>query len=138
MRRPFLRLQVHFVWSTWDREPLIGPDLLPVLHGALAEKARALGCEPVHVGGVADHVHVLVGIPATLAIAELVGQLKGASSHLANHRLLPGGQFRWQNAYGAFTVSPSDYAKVRDYVNGQAAHHRTGELSADLEIDAEP
>lgn len=81
MPKPYLHLHVHFVWSTWDRAPALTADLAAQVDAAIADKARKLGCHRVDVGGVADHVHVLVSLPATLAVADLVGQLKGVSSH---------------------------------------------------------
>ena len=103
-----------------------------------AAHARKLGCHRVDVGGVADHVHVLVSLPATLSVADLVGQLKGVSSHLVNHVLAPTLGFRWQGSYGAFTVGQPEYAAVRDYVNDQPAHHGEGTTEPQWEVCARP
>lgn len=132
MRRPYVQIHVHLVWSTWDREPLLGEALIGAVHAAIAENARGLGCVPVHVGGTADHVHVLVGLPASLSVSDLVRRLKGASSHLVNHVLAPGLGFRWQGAYGALSISMADFGRCRDYVNDQVAHH-----SADVDPEWE-
>ncbi|WP_135478254.1 IS200/IS605 family transposase [Candidatus Chloroploca mongolica] len=121
---PYTQLYVHLVWATWDRLPLIAPEVEPRLYAALAEKCRALGCQPLGIGGIADHVHVLAGFPATITIAKLVGELKGASSHLMTHELAPGAFFKWQGAYGAFTVSEHMVSTVVAYIRNQKEHHR--------------
>lgn len=123
MRVPYTRTLVHLVWSTWDRLPLLDADLQATVHASIASNARSLGCDPVHVGGVADHVHVLAGLPPALSVAKLAQRLKGASSHLVNHALRPGAEFRWQGGYGAFVVEPQNYLRARDYVGNQQAHH---------------
>ena len=133
MRQPYLQLHVHLVWSTWDREPSLTAGLLDAVHNAIAANAVRLGCHPVHVGGTSDHVHVLVGLPATMAVSTLVQHLKGSSSHLVNHVLSPGLGFRWQGAYGAFAVDRHSVARCRDYVAQQSIHHGDGDLDPDWE-----
>ncbi|HEU0299841.1 MAG TPA: transposase [Longimicrobium sp.] len=70
-------------------------------------------------------MHVLLRLPATVALATLVKQLKGSSSHLTNRGILPRG-FRWQGGYGATSVSPRAVPRVRDYIPRQEDHHRDG------------
>ena len=77
MRRSLVELHVHLVWATWDRLACLDPGICERVHAAIAAKATALGCQRVTVGGVADHVHVLLTLPATLAVADLVKHLKG-------------------------------------------------------------
>jgi REP element-mobilizing transposase RayT len=86
------------------------------------------------VGGTEDHIHALVGVPATASIADLVRLAKGASSHLANRVLFPDTGFRWQGSYAAFSVSRSDVDRVERYVRAQIAHHADGSLDVDHEL----
>jgi putative transposase len=123
---PWLQLYLHLVWATWDRLPLITPDVESRLFAALAAKARQLRCDPLAIGGVADHVHVLASLPATVTVASLVKELKGASSHLVTHEVTPGAEFRWQGGYGAFTLARRDVPLLRRYVTEQKRHHATG------------
>jgi putative transposase len=95
---------LHLVWSTWDRAPLLSLDVRERVYLCMRHEAARLKVEVVEIGGIEDHVHVLVRFPATIPIAELVKQLKGSSSHLANREMLPGG-FKWQGGYGAISVS---------------------------------
>jgi REP element-mobilizing transposase RayT len=94
MRAPFTQLYVHTVWSTWDRLPLINPVFEPNLYAAVAVKCRELQCEPLAIGGIENHVHLLVRLNPTVAIATLVKEVKGASSHLVTHKISLG------NSYG--------------------------------------
>jgi putative transposase len=135
MRHPHARLFAHLVWSTWDRAPLIVPDIQQRLYGAMQHHASQLDARVIAIGGIEDHVHVLVRFPPKLALSLLVGRMKGASSYLAEQVL--GHTFRWQGAYGAFTLSERGVPRVRDYVLNQEAHHRDGTTLAILESTSE-
>lgn len=128
MRKPFTQLFCHLVWGTWDRLPLITPAIEPRLYGAIQRKVRELRGVPIAVGGVEDHVHCLCSFHPTVAIAYLVQQIKGASSHLMTHEVIGLNEFKWQGAYGAFTVGADALPAVRAYILGQKEHHRSGDL----------
>ena len=133
MRRTYLAVFIHLVWMTWDRLPLLTGDHRRAVYRAIKAKCVELGAAPVAIGGTEDHVHLLVGYPATVTIAELVGQVKGASAHLATHQLAPGQFFKWQGAYAAFSVSPGAVTQVHDYIARQREHHAAGTLAAEWE-----
>ncbi|MFN3924994.1 MAG: IS200/IS605 family transposase [Pseudarthrobacter sp.] len=133
MRKPFTRLYCHLVWATWDRLPLIRPEDEPRLYGAIKRKIRELGAVPVALGGTHDHVHCLVSIGPTLSIAYLVQQVKGASSHLMTHEVMGSDRFKWQGAYGAFTVSPEAIPTVEAYIRNQKQHHDCCDLHEEWE-----
>ena len=133
MRAPFTQLYLHCVWATWDRLPLITPALEQPVYAAILDKSRELRCEPLAVGGMPDHVHLLVRFLTTLSIADLVKEIKGASSHLVTHRIAPGEFFKWQGAYGAFTVSAEHTAAVRAYIQGQKEHHASNAVVPEWE-----
>jgi putative transposase len=132
MRRPFTQLYVHLVWATWDRLPLITPEVELRIYGTIQAKIRELRGVPIAVGGIEDHVHVLCSFDPTVAIAYLVQQLKGSSSHFVTHEL-DQADFKWQGAYGAFTVGFDALSTVRAYVLDQKAHHRDGSFWPDWE-----
>jgi putative transposase len=133
MRAPFTQLYLHLAWATWDRMPLITDGLESRLYAAIAEKCRELKCVPLAIGGMADHVHLLVRLHTTVSIATLAKEVKGASSHLATHVVLPGEFFKWQGAYGAFTLRPEDVPAVQAYIRGQKTHHAVGNLRDEWE-----
>lgn len=134
MRRAGVAIYVHVVWATWDRLPLLAGEFERAVHRAIGAKCEELGAEVIALGGVEDHVHLLVALPATIALADFVGKVKGASSHLATHRALPDSAFfKWQGAYGAVSVSPRDLPEISGYIARQKEHHTTGGLVPDWE-----
>lgn len=133
MRVPHARLYVHCVWATWDRLPLITPDVERRLYAAVAAKCHDLNCELIAIGGMPDHLHILVRFPSTVTIADLLKEVKGASSHLMTHEVRPGEFFKWQGSYGAFSVSPEALTAVSAYISGQKEHHRDDILTTDWE-----
>ena len=133
MRAPYTQLYLHCVWATWDRLPLITPAIEARLYPCIAAKCHELKCEMIAIGGMPDHVHLLVRLPTTLAVATLLKEVKGASSHLVTHEITLNDFFKWQGAYGAFTVSKDGVKTVADYINNQQAHHTTARLIADWE-----
>ena len=133
MRRAKAELYAHLVWATWDRAPIITAEVRAPIYGVMQRQASAMGCGVIAIGGVEDHVHVLLRFPPTVAIAVLVGRMKGASSHYVTQVMGRRDAFRWQGAYGAFTVSARGVERVRDYVLNQERHHRLGTLLPALE-----
>jgi putative transposase len=133
MREPFTQLYLHCVWATWDRLPLITPEIEEALYRAIIAKAHELKCEVITIGGMVDHVHVLTRFPATVAVATFVKEVKGSSSHLITHVVAPDQFFKWQGAYGAFTVSKSGVEAVTAYILRQKIHHAENALIEDWE-----
>lgn len=133
MREPYTQLYIHLVWSTWDRLPLITSEIEPRLYSAIAEKCRELKCVPLEIGGISDHTHVLVRFHTTVPIATLVKEIKGSSSHLVTHVIQPGEPFKWQGAYGAFTIRKSEVPTVKRYIQNQKEHHAENSLVTELE-----
>ena len=132
MREPYTQLFVHIVWATWDRQPLLVSEKEALVYACIQAECDKIGADLIAIGGTADHVHVLARIPATVSVAALVKQIKGSSSHLTNRAGVIG-EFKWQGAYGAFTVSKGAIAKVADYVVRQKQHHVDGGLHAAFE-----
>ena len=95
------------------------------MHAYLATTCRDLGAEVVHVGGVADHVHIVTMLPRTVSQAQVVEQIKKASSKWIKALDARYHGFFWQRGYGAFSVSPSQLDNVLQYIEEQQEHHRT-------------
>jgi putative transposase len=119
---PYWRLFYHVVWGTKNRLELIDPAWEKDLYGYIRGKATALECIPHAIGGISDHIHVAISIPPKLAIATVIGQLKGASSHYINQNYASG-SFLWQTEYGVFSFSESSLFRIANYVNNQKSHH---------------
>jgi len=81
-------------------------------------------------------VHLLVRLHATTAVADLAKGVKGSSSHLVTHEIMPNGFFKWQGAYGAFTVWKADVPVVKAYIERQREHHAGGDTRDEWEQTA--
>ncbi|MDY3563755.1 IS200/IS605 family transposase [Gemmata sp. JC673] len=123
MPQSFACLHVHVVFSTKFREPLITPDLAPRLYSYLGGAARVAEAPLIAVGGIADHIHLLVSLGRCECVADLVRDLKANSSAWV-HATFPAARFAWQGGYGAFAVSKSNVEAVRAYIGRQEEHHR--------------
>ena len=120
----FSKLIYHVIFGTKHREPLITPALREELYRYVAGIVRGQDGVLFEIGGVPDHVHVVVQIRPDTAVAEMVRLIKANSSKWANERPDSPGRFSWQRGYGAFTVSLSQLEGVREYVRNQEQHHR--------------
>jgi len=103
---------------------LISPELGERLWPFLGGIARQNKMKAIEIGGVSDHVHILLSLPSTLAIAKALQLIKGGSSKWVHdtfpeHRLI-----NWQVKYGAFSVSVSQMDKAIQYIKSQQEHHR--------------
>jgi putative transposase len=117
-----LSLHYHIIFSTKDRRPLVRDPAR--VHAYLGGVVRSLDGVPLEIGGVKDHVHLLVGLNATHRVADVLRSIKGESSRWI-HEELGERMFGWQEGYSAFTVSRSLLPTVRRYVQRQERHHRT-------------
>ena len=118
-----LSLHYHLIFATKNHDPIIVPSWRPQLHAYMGGVIRTLGGSPQIVGGVADHVHLLVGLKATHCLADVMRELKGVSSKWV-HEEMKVAAFSWQEGYGAFTLSASHLEGVTNYVRRQEQHHR--------------
>lgn len=116
-------LLYHLVFSTKNREPLINASWSERLHEYLGGTVLGLGGVPQGVGGVEDHVHLLVGLKPTHCLSDFMRELKKASSIWVSDTT-PERAFHWQEGYGAFTVSASMKSSVQNYIATQEKHHR--------------
>jgi putative transposase len=118
----YTNLLYHIVFGTKGRLPIINEQLRPRFHQYLGGTIRGLGGIPLEIGGVEDHVHMLVKLKPTILLASLIRDLKSNSSVWAKANGIS--KFAWQRRYGAFTVSESQCKVVRKYIQNQQQHHR--------------
>jgi len=132
MPQSLSKVIIHVIFSTKDREPWLDSKVRTRMHGYLATICRDRGGELVHVGGVSDRVHVVTTLPRIMSQAQLIEQIKKASSKWIKAL---GAQYRgffWQRGYGAFSISPSQLESVLKYVDGQEEHHRHAHISGGI------
>jgi putative transposase len=125
MAHTFHSLNVHCIFSTKERVPILSPEVRERLWPYLGGIAKQNGIRPASIGGVADHVHLLLSIPTTIAIAKAIQLIKGGSSAWIHDTFRELNNFAWQEGYGAFSVSVSHLSETVDYIKSHAEHHRT-------------
>jgi putative transposase len=125
MPQSLAKILVHSVFSTKDRRPsLRDKPLRDELHRYLGGILVNLECQPIIVGGVEDHVHILSTLSRTCEASEMVKEVKRGSSLWLKTKSPELQDFAWQNGYGMFSIGFSQIGSVRDYIAGQEAHHR--------------
>lgn len=102
MPQSLTKVILHIIFSTKNREPWLESDVRPRMHAYLATICRDLGAELVRVGGVADHVHIVTTLPRTVSQAQLIEEIKKASSKWIKALDARYRGFFWQRGYGAF------------------------------------
>jgi putative transposase len=119
------KIIVHIVFSTKDRRPFLrDKPLREELHRYLGGILTNLDGQPIIIGGVEDHVHILSTLSRTGTAAEMVKEAKRGSSLWLKTKSLDLHDFAWQNGYGIFSIGYSQVEEVRKYIAGQEEHHR--------------
>ncbi len=124
MSSTHLSLHYHIVFGTKNHEPMIQAAWRDKLHAYLGGIIRMADGIAESIGGVSDHVHLLIGLSATHRLADVLRELKAVSSGWVHNEIGVRG-FAWQEGYGAFTVSASQRGALRRYIEQQEEHHRT-------------
>jgi putative transposase len=124
MGHVYNKIWIHLVWTTKNRQHYLTKDIRKNIFEHIIEKANEKGLFIDTINGYVEHVHALMSLSAKYAISEVVNNLKGESSHWINSLKLTHTHFAWQDGYSAFSVSESQTAKVRKYIQGQEEHHR--------------
>lgn len=123
MSSTYLSLHYHIVFSTKERRPVTADAWKDRLHEYLGGTVKGLDGFPQGIGGVADHVHLLVGLKSTHCLADFLRELKKASSAWVYDEI-GAKSFAWQEGYSAFTVSATSRDGVKRYIANQVEHHR--------------
>lgn len=124
MPSTYSNLIYHIVFATKGRAPVIDAEWMDRLHRYLAGTVNAMNGKAIEVGGIADHVHLLVMLKPSHCVADVVRDIKKESSKFV-HRELGRPAFAWQEGYGVFSVGEERVAGLRHYIQKQADHHRT-------------
>ena len=125
MPQSLAKLLVHTVFSTKDRRPFLrDKNLRDEMHHYLGGILSHLGCQPIIVGGVEDHVHLLCALSRTCNASEMVKEVKRGSSLWIRERAASLHDFSWQNGYGIFSIGFSQIPVVKEYIATHEDHHR--------------
>jgi len=125
MAHTYTQLLTHIVFSTKHRYPFINMDLRKRLFPYMGGIIRELGGKPILINGVADHVHILAGLPARSAVSDIARVVKSNSSLWIHEQFSHLSNFGWQTGYAAFSVSRWDTEKIKNYIARQEEHHKT-------------
>ena len=121
----YTKLTYHVVFSTKSRQRTISEEIRERLYKYLGGIVRNLSGSLLEIGGVEDHLHLLVSLSPAKSVSETIRDIKANTSKWANDLSEIDARFEWQKGYGAFTVSHSQIDSVRRYLQHQREHHRT-------------
>ena len=124
MAHTFVSLLVHLVFSTKHRENLITPDIEPELFAYISGILKNLGSACLEINGTSNHLHALYSHCKTIALSDLVMEVKKGSSKWIKTRAPYFHNFAWQEGYGAFTIGQSAVPEVRRYICNQKERHK--------------
>jgi REP element-mobilizing transposase RayT len=120
----FTRLTYHIVFATKYRKPTINEDIQERLYEYMGGILRNNKGHMIEIGGVEDHVHILAGLSPSLAVSDVIRDVKASSSKWMSEDLEIR-SFKWQKGFGAFTVSYDRVDAVSNYIRNQEEHHKT-------------
>ena len=115
---------LHMIFSTKNREPLLGQEVRMELTPYLGGVLKHLDCQPIEIGIARDHAHILCCLSKNLSLSKLIEEIKTSSSKWIKGKEPSLAQFHWQSGYGAFSVSQSHLNAVIQYIRRQEEHHR--------------
>ncbi|MGD2110427.1 MAG: IS200/IS605 family transposase [Phycisphaerae bacterium] len=125
MPHSYFNCLIHYVFSTKNRRKAISAEIRERLWAYIGGIARENGMKALAVGGMEDHVHLLVTLPATLSVAKAAQLIKGGSSKWVHETFPAMKEFAWQEGYGAFSIGTSGAEDTIAYIVRQEEHHRT-------------
>ena len=122
---PYIKVYIHFVWSTKNREPFLDTrELRQKVWHHIRENAKEKGIFIDFINGYQEHCHCLISLGSDQTIEKTMQLIKGESSFWINKNNLTKGKFGWQDEYFAVSVSESVIDRVREYIKNQEEHHR--------------
>ncbi len=125
MAQSLSKIYVHLIFSTKNRERTLPDEIRQDLHAYMGGTLKGLTCPPIEINSEPDHLHALFLLGRTVALSEIVGQLKKSSNDWLRRRDPQFASFLWQAGFGAFSVSQSQLEDVRAYIRNQREHHRS-------------
>ncbi len=130
---PYIKVLIHYIWSTKNRENLITKELKPILLEHIKENSIKKGIFIDKLNCVSDHIHLLISLGTEQTIAKTAMLIKGESSFWINKEKKLRQKFEWQDEYIALSVSYAAIDKVRSYIRNQEEHHKMKTFSEEYE-----
>ena len=124
MADTYTKLFIHAVFAVRGRENIISSklkdDLYKYITGIVTNNEQKL----MIINGTPDHIHILIGIKPTIALSDLIRDIKANSSRFINEKRWVQGRFEWQHGFGAFTCNPAELDTIINYIKNQKEHHK--------------
>jgi len=131
MAHTYSNLLLHIVFSTQGRARLINADIKSELYAYIGSLVKEKKGKPIIINGTADHVHLLILLPANISVSDVMRFVKANSSRWMTQRF--GKPFSWQTGFGAFSVSRSNVPAVARYIRDQEIHHAKFDFKREFE-----
>lgn len=131
MAHSFRAHYFHLIWSTKNREPLISEEIQAALYIYIGGIIKNHNGKLLEIGGMPDHVHLLIGLNVPDKFTDLIKDIKTGSTLWINKNTQTK-SFAWQEGYGSFSVSYSSLEKVGDYIKNQEKHHKTSSFDEEF------
>ena len=123
MANTYSQIYLQIVFSVKGRQNLISKNWKEELYKYICGIVNGKEQKVYAIGGVADHIHILVSIKPTIALSDLVRDIKANSSKWINEKGFIKGKFQWQEGFGAFSYAHSQLDIIIAYINNQEQHH---------------
>lgn len=124
MSNTYTQIHIHFVFAVKFRDAVIADVWKTDLYKYIAGIIKNNGHKLIAIGGMPDHIHLLIGVRPNQSISELLKFIKGDSSRWINKNNFVKRRFEWQAGFGAFSYSKSHLKEVIRYIENQEIHHK--------------
>jgi REP element-mobilizing transposase RayT len=124
MANTYSQIYIQTVFAVESRLSLIRPEFKEELYKYMTGIIKNQGQKLIAINGMTDHVHILIGLRPSMALADLVKEIKADSTNFINKNKWVRGRFSWQEGYGAFSYGHSQLDKIIHYIQNQEKHHR--------------
>jgi len=134
MSHSFTQIYLHIVFTTKNRYPFLYKEIRGRIHQYMGGISKNKDFRILCVGGVEDHVHLLVSLSKCDSVAGVLGIIKGSSSKWIHETFDELKMFAWQGGYGAISISPRNLSHARKYILNQEQHHKNMSFSDEMKI----
>ena len=124
MANTYTQIYIQVVFAVQGRQCLIQPDHKEEIYKYITGIVTNQGQKMLQINGVADHIHLLIGVKPSIALSDLVRDIKAGSSKFINENRWIKGRFNWQEGFGAFSYGHSQLYKVIKYIRDQETHNQ--------------
>lgn len=132
MANTYLRIYLHLVFAVKNRNALILPHWKNRVYAYIAQALRDGDHYPIIIGGMPDHVHILLGYSGKEALPDMVRRVKVGCTKFINEQRITPFKFEWQKGYGCFSYSHSHLPQVIKYIENQEQHHSKQSVVAEM------